>query len=120
MIMRLSNISLYLQYCHVGKLYTSFSDGSYAVYKGIKCSMDPRAEVFLKKNNHKFDIYKEYNDLQSGIINYEDYLKKYNFTHLLINIKDYLYNKLEKNSYNYIVIKEYENYIIYIRKDLLN
>lgn len=102
------------------KLYTSFSDGSYAVYKGIKCSMDPRAEVFLKKNNHKFDIYKEYNDLQMGIIDYNEYLKKYNFTHLLINKKDYLYNKLEKNSYNYIVIKEYENYKIYIRKDLLN
>lgn len=102
------------------KLYTSFSDGSYAVYKGIKCSMDPRAEVFLKKNNHKFDIYKEYYDLQSGIIDYNEYLKKYNFTHLLINKKDYLYNKLEKNSYNYIVIKEYENYKIYIRKDLLN
>lgn len=102
------------------KLYTSFSDGSYAVYKGIKCSMDPRAEVFLKKNNHKFDIYKEYYDLQSGIIDYNEYLKKYNFTHLLINKKDYLYNKLGKNSYNYIVIKEYENYKIYIRKDLLN
>lgn len=102
------------------KLYTSFSDGSYAVYKGIKCSMDPRAEVFLKKNNHKFDIYKEYNDLQSGIIDYNEYLKKYNFTHLLINKKDYLYSKLEKNSYNYIFIKEYKNYKIYIRKDLLN
>lgn len=102
------------------KLYTSFSDGSYAVYKGIKCSMDPRAEVFLKKNNHKFDIYKEYYDLQMGIIDYNEYLKKYNFTHLLINKKDYLYNKLGKNSYNYIVIKEYENYKIYIRKDLLN
>ena len=102
------------------KLYTSFSDGSYTVYKGIKCSMDPRAEVFLKKNNHKFDIYKEYYDLQMGIIDYNEYLKKYNFTHLLINKKDYLYNKLEKNSYNYIVIKEYENYKIYIRKDLLN
>ena len=82
--------------------------------------MDPRAEVFLKKNNHKFDIYKEYYDLQMGIIDYNEYLKKYNFTHLLINKKDYLYNKLEKNSYNYIVIKEYENYKIYIRKDLLN
>ena len=102
------------------KLYTSFSDGSYALYKGIKCSMDPRAEVFLKKNNHKFDIYKEYYDLQMGIIDYNEYIKKYNFTHLLINKKDYLYNKLEKNSYNYIVIKEYENYKIYIRKDLLN
>ena len=102
------------------KLYTSFSDGSYAVYKGIKCSMDPRAEVFLKKNNHKFDIYKEYYDLQMGIIDYNEYLKKYNFTHLLINKKDYLYNKLEKNSYNYIAIKEYKNYKIYIRKDLLN
>ena len=55
-----------------------------------------------------------------GIIDYNEYLKKYNFTHLLINKKDYLYNKIEKNSYNYIVIKEYENYKIYIRKDLLN
>ena len=58
------------------KLYINFNDGSYAVYKEIKVNIDPRAEVYLKKNNHKSDIYKEYRDLKSNNINYKEYLDK--------------------------------------------
>ena len=102
------------------RLYTYFDDGSYAVYRGLKCSMDPRAEVFLKKNNHKSDIFKEYYNLQHNKLYYKDYLDKYNFTHLLINKKDSIYFDMKRDSYNYVLLKNFENYQIYIRDDLLN
>lgn len=99
------------------KLYINFNDGSYAVYKEIKVNIDPRAEVYLKKNNHKSDIYKEYGDLKSNNINYKEYLDKYKFTHLLVKKDDPLYEKLKKDSYNYILIKRFKNYDIYINSD---
>lgn len=99
------------------KLYINFNDGSYAVYKEIKVNIDPRAEVYLKKNNHKSDIYKEYRDLKSNNINYKEYLDKYKFTHLLVKKNDPLYEKLKKDSYNYILIKRFKNYDIYINSD---
>ena len=99
------------------KLYINFNDGSYAVYKEIKVNIDPRAEVYLKKNNHKSDIYKEYRDLKSNNINYKEYLDKYKFTHLLVKKNDPLYEKLKEDSYNYILIKRFKDYDIYINSD---
>ena len=101
------------------KLYNYFNDGSYTIYKGLKGNIDCRAEVFLKKNNHKKDIYKEIIKLNNGIIYYNDYLEKYKFTHLLVSKKDHIYDKLRKNSYNYTLIKSYNHYDIYIRNDLI-
>ena len=101
------------------KLYNYIDDGSYTIYKGLKGNIDCRAEVFLKKNNHKKDIYKEIIDLKNGIIYYNDYLEKYKFTHLLVSKKDHIYDKLRKNSYNYTLIKSYNHYDIYIRNDLI-
>ena len=68
----------------------------------------------MKKNNHKYDIYKEVEELKKGNIDYKEYLDKYKFTHLLVNKNDPLYDKLKKNNYNYILIKSYDNYDIYI------
>ena len=99
------------------KLYINFNDGSYAVYKEIKVNIDPRAEVYLKKNNHKSDIYKEYNSLSSNEISYKKYLDKYKFTHLLVEKDDSLYKKLREDSYNYILIKKFKNYDVYINLD---
>ena len=82
--------------------------------------MDPRADVFLKKNNHKSDIFKEYYNLQYNKLYYKDYLDKYNFTHLLINKKGSIYFDMKHDSYNYVLLKNFESYQIYIRKDLLN
>ena len=101
------------------KLYTNFEDGSYAVYKGIKVNIDPRAEVYLKKNNHKNDIYREYIKLKNNEINYKDYIDKYKFTHILINKSNSIYDKLQKNSYNYTLVKEFDNYSIYVRNDFI-
>lgn len=66
------------------KIYTSYDDGSYLEYRGYKCYLDPRAEVFLKSINKKEDILLEYYKLQSGIINYKEFLNKYNFDYLLL------------------------------------
>ena len=99
------------------KLYINFNDGSYAVYKEIKVNIDPRAEVYLKKNKHKSDIYKEYNSLSSNEISYKKYLDKYKFTHLLVEKDDSLYKKLREDSYNYILIKKFKNYDVYINLD---
>ena len=101
------------------KLYNYIDDGSYTIYKGLKGNIDCRAEVFLKKNNHKKDIYKEVINLKNGIIYYNDYLEKYKFTHLLVSKEDPIYDKLRKNSYNYTLIKSYDYYDIYIRNDLI-
>ena len=99
------------------RLYINFNDGSYAVYKEIKVNIDPRAEVYLKKNNHKSDIYKEYNSLSSNEISYKKYLDKYKFTHLLVGKDDSLYKKLREDSYNYILIKKFKDYDVYINLD---
>ena len=95
-------------------LYNYINDGSYTIYRGLRGNIDCRAEVFLKKNNHKYDIYKEVEELKKGNIDYKEYLDKYKFTHLLVNKNDPLYDKLKKNNYNYILIKSYDNYDIYI------
>ena len=98
------------------RLYTYFDDGGYTEYMGIKSSMDPRAELFLKTTNHKQDVLLEYFKLEQGIIYYKDYLDKYNFTHLLINKKDKMYYLLKHDSHNYKLVKDYKKYQIYEKK----
>lgn len=89
-------------------IYTSYDDGSYIEYRGYKCYIDPRAEVFLKKINKKEDIFIEYYNLQSGNINYHDFLNKYNFDYLLLNSEiDILISYIDDCS-NYKLI--YETY----------
>lgn len=96
------------------RLYINFNDGSYAFYKEIKVNIDPRAEVYLKKSNHKSDIYKEYDSLQANEINYKKYLDKYKFTHLLVGKDDLLYKKLREDSHNHTLIKNFNDYDVYI------
>lgn len=97
------------------KLYINFNDGSYAVYKEIKVNIDPRAEVYLKKNNHKSDIYDEYTKLGNNEIDYKDYINKYKFTHILVNEDDQMYNKLKKDSCGYTLIKKFNKYNLYAK-----
>ena len=62
---------------------------NYAEYKGIKVYLDPRAEVFLKKNNKKKDILVEYYKLQSRQIDIDKLKEK-------LNEKKITYRKLAK------------------------
>ena len=86
-------------------LYTGYDNGSYPEYRGIKAYMDTRAEVFLKSNNKKEDVFKEYYYLTYGLLDYDSFLEKYKFTHLLISKKERLYyiisvNKSYKKIFN--------------------
>lgn len=66
-------------------IYTGYNAGAYIEYQGFKCYIDPRAEVFLKSNNKKEDIFIEYYRLQNGKINIKDFIDKYKFDYIIIN-----------------------------------
>ena len=85
-------------------LYTDYDTGSYLEYRGYKCYIDPRAEVFVKANNKKEDIMDEYYKLQNYRIPIGEFINKYNFNYLLVRTKDALYKYLEENNEYKIVI----------------
>lgn len=66
-------------------IYTGYDAGSYIEYQGFKCYIDPRAEVFLKSNNKKEDIFIEYYNLQTGEINIKNFVEKYKFDYIIID-----------------------------------
>ena len=80
------------------RLFTDYNNGGYMEYRGYKCYIDPRAEVFLKSNNHKEDIFDEFYDLDKGNLDIKEFLNKYNFNYLLVddNMK-YLLKELQNN-----------------------
>ncbi|MEE3343644.1 MAG: hypothetical protein VZS44_06105 [Bacilli bacterium] len=108
------------------KLYVGYDQGGYFEYRGLKPYIDPRAEVFLKANNKKEDIFKEYYDLLFGLLLDKDdldkFLEKYNFTHLVVVDSERLYNRINENGKYEVVFKGKTNegmgYKIYVRKDL--
>jgi hypothetical protein len=100
-------------------LYTGFNDGGYAEYLGLKPYIDPRAEVFVKKNNKKDDIMKEYVLLQTGSVYYKDFLDKYGFTHLLVAKTDILYTYLPHDE-AYRTIYEDGLYAVFERAGILS
>ena len=87
-------------------LYTSYDVGGYAEYMGFKCYIDPRAEVFVKKNNKKADIMLEYYQVQKGELFYKDFLKRYPFTYLLVADNDILYVSLSHDADYQMVFEE--------------
>lgn len=99
------------------KIYTGYNDGGYLEYRGYKCYLDPRAEVFLKSNNKKEDILKEYYKLQTGKLNYKDFLSKYNFDYLIVSEEDILYYYIDNTQYE-IVYEEEITHHIYGNKEV--
>ncbi len=93
-------------------LYSGFNDGGYIEFRGLKTYIDPRAEVFLKSNNGKDDIMKEYEQMHRGKIYYKDVLKKYKFTHLVLSDNDMLYGYLDYDN-EYELIYSSAHYKIY-------
>lgn len=89
------------------KIYTGYNDGGYLEYRGYRCYIDPRAEVFLKTNNGKEDIMLEYYNLQSALLNYKDFLNKYKFEYVLLANNDIMYLYLDElDSYQKIYEKK--------------
>lgn len=102
------------------RLYVNYNLGGYPEFLGINSYIDPRAEVFLKANNHQSDIFKEYVDLSRGNLLYEDFIGKYQFTHLLVTTKEFLYKYLEKDSKYKRVFFEEDNELSYAIYEKVN
>ena len=93
-------------------LYTGYNDGGYAEFMGLKPYIDPRAEVFVKKNNGQRDVMKEYYELQYGQKYYKEVIEHYHFTHLLLTHEDLLSTYLPYDA-AYELIYEDSVYLIY-------
>ena len=86
------------------RLYTQFEHGGFFEYMGIKCYIDGRAELFLKKFNHKKDILDENYELENNRnFDLESFLNEYHFTHLFVSTNSLLHDYLNKND-NYKVV----------------
>jgi len=94
-------------------------DGGYGMFLGVKSYLDCRAEYFIKYNNKKYDILKEYFLLQHSKININAFLDKYKFTHLLLNSGDIMFKLSEIDGYKLIYIDKEYKYKLYVRKDLI-
>jgi len=98
------------------KVYASFNDGGYVEFRGFKPYMDPRAELFLKKNNKKADLFKEFYELQHNQSDKASFIKKYNFDVMLIANTDSLYNEMY-NIDGYFVIYDKDGYRVYAKNE---
>ncbi len=94
------------------KLYVDFDDGAYTEWRGIKSYIDGRAEIFLKSLNKKENIFYEFYLVNNGKINYQKFLDKYDFTHLIVKRDSYL-NQYLLTMKNYNIIYQEKNYVIY-------
>lgn len=66
-------------------LFTEFNNGAYMELCGHKVYIDARPELFQEKINGKEDIYEEYILVRSGLVDFEEFFSKYQFTHLLVD-----------------------------------
>ncbi len=64
------------------KVYTGYNIGGYVEYRGYRPYMDPRGADFIKKLNGKEDIFNEYNELQNGKIDVNNFVNKYHFDYI--------------------------------------
>lgn len=92
--------------------FSLYDDGGYAEYLGFMPYIDPRAEVFVKKNNGKADVMKEYVDLMLGNVYYKDVFNKYKFTHLIICNKGILNTYVSKDA-DYKKIYSDDNRVVF-------
>lgn len=97
------------------RLYTGYDEGGYAEFMGFKPYIDPRAEVFVRKNNGVDDIMKEFYRLQEGDLYYKYLLDKYGFTHLLVSQYDILYVYLPHDG-DYRMIYNDGEYAIFVKR----
>ena len=97
-------------------VFTKYEHGPYAEYRGLKPYMDTRAEVFIKANNHKEDIFYEYMELEQGIYDHDKFLNKYNFKYLIILKNEYFYISVVTNP-RYEILYENKYYTVFKQKE---
>ncbi len=99
-------------------VYASFNNGGTVEFAGFKSYIDPRAEVFLKKNNHKEDIFEENYKLQTGQLDYKEFTSKYDFTHILVDTSDAFFYNIDTDKYIIIYEEGTVGVRLFARKDL--
>ena len=93
-------------------LYTGYNDGGYVEFRGLKPYIDPRAEVFVQKNNQVKDVMKEYYELASGQTYYKDFLNTYGFTHLLLS-RDEVLSVMLPHDPDYELVYDDDAFLVY-------
>ena len=97
-------------------IYTMNSHGGFFSFYNYKTYIDTRAEVFIKKNNKKEDIFHEFYLIMTGKIDYYEFLEKYKFKYLVIDkdepLRRYLINN---NDHSYKCVFKSKNLYLYER-----
>lgn len=97
-------------------VYTNYNNGSYAEYRNLKPYIDSRAEIFIKKNNHKEDIMKEYYLVYNGYISYDKFINKYKFDYMIIMKNEVIYTSaLKDKNYKSIYYSKKYKYRVFER-----
>lgn len=66
------------------RVYVGYDHGGYVEFRGYKSYLDPRAEVFLEKNNGKENILVEWENMVNREMPLDEFLEKYNFDYLVV------------------------------------
>lgn len=102
------------------KLFNGFSEGGYLEFNRYKVYIDPRAELWTEIINNKGDILTEYIGLLAGTVDINEFIAKYEFTHLIVNkgstLDFYFYYK---ETTDYKLISESDHYKLYEHKDFI-
>lgn len=88
------------------RLWTDYNEGNYPEFRGIRCFLDTRAEVFLSSNNKQRDVFYEYISLETGKIDYRTFLSWYDFNYILVSEDDIMYTYLP-NDKDYGLVLNY-------------
>ena len=85
-------------------LYTDYNSGGYFEFRGIKSYIDPRAELFVKSFNKKFDYLDEYfSSRNDKKFNKDEFIEKYRFTHIIVPY-DSLFDKYLEDNDDYELV----------------
>lgn len=96
------------------KVYANYNNGSYVEYRNLKSYIDTRAEIFIKKVNHKEEIIKEYYNLCNKNLSYNKFINKYKFDYMIVMKNETIYNSVLKDK-EYKTIYSTKKYKIFKR-----
>lgn len=93
------------------RIYNSYNNGSYLMLNDIPVFIDSRLDVYCSEFNDT-DIFYDFIQVSMGNVHYNEVFEKYDFTHILLPIKDKAQQYICKDE-NYNAIYEDEYYVLY-------
>lgn len=70
------------------KIYSGYNQGGYVEYRGYHAYLDPRGEYFVKSVDGEKSVLDEWMDLRSGKIEMSDFISKYEFDFMVVDVND--------------------------------